>query len=584
MHKIQILILGVVSLVSLSAHADLNSVANNYSLSDPMNWEKVIGWSEYSQSLLFSKSQLANLEQVTETSANSALLNDLKKYYQSELGLDSQCQPFSWSAFPIMYVTQPLNVQTLDQYSDLNAFYVGYEETLKALGENLFSYYERLEAGLDNSLLPHGQIHELLTAPGAPLFGMESFIASLPSSTCSYCSSIDPKKLQSLYDLHVAPYEYAIAQLIQTFPKYDPGFISSPVSIRKQCYDFIVKHIYSDITPQMILRKGNIELHRSELQMLFTAQDLGYQLHPPESLAAFIKRVYDTMAAKPEYSLTGAQAHQDYFNALYKRAEYVLPLMTSKKMTLPLDYVVETLPGEAGAGTAWTAGYYLDETTLKGTFSLYLFGDKGMKTFEAASLFFHEGIPGHHLERENAFLVNQSLTKFEKENYYSPYTEGWGLYSEELALEFGLYTSKEEVFAFWDLQRLRALRLNVSYMYFYENWTQAEGEKFFEEHTFGDSFQAKINAERPRDWSGQGLGYMIGKTVILGLRDSYANDVGFCYSLPEFNDFILAQGGTYLDTLVRQYSLWIVNHKCALPNLDPKLIESQARARILKRF
>ena len=176
-------------------------------------------------------------------------------------------------------------------------------------------------------------------------------------------------------------------------------------------------------------------------------------------------------------------------------------------------------------------------------------------------------------------------TEFAKLAYFSPYVEGWGLYIEELMLDMGMYDTLEEQFAFYDALRLRSLRMINAYRYYFDGWSDAQVFGFTNEHLFGNSTNAQAAAQRPKLWNAQGVGYLVGKTVVQSMKQSALKILGSgCFTQAEYHDSFLFSGGLHLDTLVTQTSRWIKNNKCYRGDLTEQQIEQDLRKNILDSF
>jgi uncharacterized protein (DUF885 family) len=168
-----------------------------------------------------------------------------------------------------------------------------------------------------------------------------------------------------------------------------------------------------------------------------------------------------------------------------------------------------------------------------------------------AGVTYHEANPGHHFQvsLEQEFDERPALRRFGGILAGSAFAEGWGLYSERLADEMGLYRDDYERLGMLDAQAWRANRLIVDSGIHALGWTR---EQAIEQMTAGGSPRAvaEIEVDRYIAWPGQALAYKIGQIQIQTWRAEAAARPGF--SLPEFHDRLLALGSLPLGALRRE--------------------------------
>ncbi|HLX35507.1 MAG TPA: DUF885 domain-containing protein [Candidatus Limnocylindrales bacterium] len=185
--------------------------------------------------------------------------------------------------------------------------------------------------------------------------------------------------------------------------------------------------------------------------------------------------------------------------------------------------------------------------------------DLATRTFsKLASTTFHEAIPGHHfqiaLEGENTRL--NRFRRFGARIAGGAYVEGWGLYSERLADEMGLYQNDEERFAMLDAQAWRAARLVVDTGLHALRWTRQQSIDQLLDAGLTDT-DAVIETDRYIANPGQALAYKIGQREIERLRREIAARDGSAFDLREFHDQLLGHGSLPLATLARELPNWV---------------------------
>jgi uncharacterized protein (DUF885 family) len=171
------------------------------------------------------------------------------------------------------------------------------------------------------------------------------------------------------------------------------------------------------------------------------------------------------------------------------------------------------------------------------------------------SLFLHEAIPGHHyqisLQQEN-----EQLPKFARFLWYGAYGEGWALYCESMGKELGLYTDpKQRIGALGD-EMHRAIRLVVDVGMHWKGWTREQAIEFMMANEPISEDGAISEIERYMAYTAQALSYKIGQLKIRELRSRAEKRLEAKFSLPQFHDQVLRNGGMPLDILEKRIELW----------------------------
>jgi uncharacterized protein (DUF885 family) len=187
--------------------------------------------------------------------------------------------------------------------------------------------------------------------------------------------------------------------------------------------------------------------------------------------------------------------------------------------------------------------------------------DLPSRTFsKLAATTYHEAIPGHHLQI-SLEMEHPSLNVFRRLGARlvgSAYVEGWGLYSERLADELGLYRSQAERFGMLDAQAWRASRLIVDSGMHGLGWTRQQSIDWLLE-TGLSTTDAMIETDRYIGWPGQALSYMIGMREIRRLRRELEARDGDRFDLRSFHDELLGHGSLPLATLARELPRWVAS-------------------------
>ena len=181
------------------------------------------------------------------------------------------------------------------------------------------------------------------------------------------------------------------------------------------------------------------------------------------------------------------------------------------------------------------------------------------KYTKLASTTYHEAAPGHHfqitLEMENEHL--NTFRRLGSRMVGGAYVEGWGLYSERLADEMGLYRSEAERFGMLDGQAWRAARLVVDTGLHALRWERQRSIDFLRDDAGLSETDAVIETDRYICWPGQALTYKLGQRQIEALRREISARDGSRFDLREFHDQVLGHGSLPLATLARELPTWV---------------------------
>jgi uncharacterized protein (DUF885 family) len=183
-----------------------------------------------------------------------------------------------------------------------------------------------------------------------------------------------------------------------------------------------------------------------------------------------------------------------------------------------------------------------------------------MPTTEIEALIYHEGLPGHHLERANSTEL-KNVPAFRKFGGYAAYSEGWGLYSEKLAKEMGQYTDPYDDFGRLQLELHRAIRLVVDSGIHAKRWSREDAIKYTAENSAEPIGGIEKAIERYAVYPGQATAYMVGRLKISELRDRAQKALGDRFDIRDFHNVVLKTGAVPLDILEENVDAWIASMK-----------------------
>lgn len=184
-----------------------------------------------------------------------------------------------------------------------------------------------------------------------------------------------------------------------------------------------------------------------------------------------------------------------------------------------------------------------------GTFFVNVAEPESWGTFELESMAFHEGIPGHHLQLAIASELPDSIPDFRKHLHNAAYAEGWGLYTERLADEMGLYSSDLDRMGMLSADSMRACRLVVDTGLHSLGWSREQAVDYMVENS--PMARAAVQAEIDRYicLPGQATSYMIGRLEIQRMRAEAEARLGDAFDIKAFHSAVLDSGSLPLDVL-----------------------------------
>jgi uncharacterized protein (DUF885 family) len=304
------------------------------------------------------------------------------------------------------------------------------------------------------------------------------------------------------------------------------------------------------MTPDEIHRMGLDELAALHGRMDPILQKLGYT---KGSVGARMKALsYDPRYKFPDNDAGRAEIFAFIETWLDKiRAQLPRAFRTLAKG----EVEVKRLPPEEepGAAPAYGGAGAIDGST-PGRFWINLHTTELHSRYSLPDLTMHEAIPGHAWQGEFANkmpLVRAMLA-------FNAYSEGWGLYAEQLADELGLYDDYE-VGRLGYLQSLafRACRLVVDTGLHAKRWTRERGVRFFVEENGSNPLEVSSEVDRYCSWAGQACGYKVGHSEIVRQRGLAQAALGAKYDLRDFNEVVLKGGNVPLDVLAKNVAEYV---------------------------
>jgi uncharacterized protein (DUF885 family) len=309
-------------------------------------------------------------------------------------------------------------------------------------------------------------------------------------------------------------------------------------------------HTTTDLSAEQIHQIGLSEVARIRARMDTLAKDAGYP-----SREAFIAK----LRTDPQYYATTPEALMQVAARIAKNIDGKLPQYFGRLPRLP--YGLKEIPKEIAETT--TTAYYSPGSPESGIAGNYFVNTSKLNQrplWELPALTAHESVPGHH----NQIALQQELSLPEFRKYaagFTAFVEGWGLYSEYLGEEMGLYDTPEKMMGRLSYEMWRACRLVVDTGMHAKGWNKAQAIAFMKDNTALTDANIEAEVNRYISWPGQALGYKIGEIRLRELRGKAEKELGPKFDLRRFHDAVLGQGPVPLEVLGRQIDDWIAAEK-----------------------
>ena len=297
---------------------------------------------------------------------------------------------------------------------------------------------------------------------------------------------------------------------------------------------------------------GLKEVARIKEEMIKIIEDLNFK----GSFKEFFKflRTDDQFYAKTPRELLM------YARDISKRADEQLPRFFK---TLPRKpYGVAPVPD--AIAPKYTGGRYVGtskNSTDPGYYWVNTYDLKSRTLYTIPALTVHEAVPGHHLQSALNNELGDSIPQFRRNLYLSAYGEGWGLYSEFLADEMGIYTTPYEQFGKFTYEMWRACRLVIDTGIHAKGWSREEAVDYMSNNTALSLHEVNTEIDRYISWPGQALSYKIGELKIRELRNKAKLELKEKFDIREFHERILEYGTVTLSTLERRINNYIEETK-----------------------
>jgi uncharacterized protein (DUF885 family) len=301
-----------------------------------------------------------------------------------------------------------------------------------------------------------------------------------------------------------------------------------------------------DATPEQVHQPGLAEVARIRGEMEAIVREVGFKGSFAEFLT-FLRTDPQFYARTPEQLLREAawitKEIDGQMPAFFGRLPRTPFIRRSRCRTslAPIPTGGRYNPGAlGGAGEYWVNTYALDKRPL----------------YVLPSLTLHEAVPGHHLQGALAREL-ENVPTFRLNFYPHAFGEGWGLYSEKLGEEMGVYHTPYQRFGRLTYEMWRACRLVVDTGMHWKGWTRQRSLDYLAANTALSTHEIRTEVDRYIAWPGQALAYKIGELKIVELRRRAEKALGTRFDIRAFHDSVLENGGVTLPVLERRIDAFV---------------------------
>lgn len=311
------------------------------------------------------------------------------------------------------------------------------------------------------------------------------------------------------------------------------------------------KYTTTNLTPKQIHNIGQSEVARIRAEMEAVRNQVGFKGTFQEFLIH--------LRTDPKFSFSDPNDLLNAYRECCQRIDPELPKLFHRLPEIP--YEITPIPAQMAPDT--TTAYYQRPSadgSRPGRYFVNLYRPQDRPKYEIEALSLHEAVPGHHFQIALAIEL-KNVPEFRRFGGYTAFIEGWGLYSEKLGEELGLYKDPYSKFGQLTYEMWRAVRLVVDTGMHHLKWTRQDAIDFFARNTSKPMLDIENEVDRYIAWPGQALAYKMGELKIRELRAKSEETLKADFDVRDFHEVVLRNGAVPLDVLEEQVNAWLADRK-----------------------
>ncbi|WP_413663364.1 DUF885 domain-containing protein [Microbulbifer sp. CNSA002] len=377
------------------------------------------------------------------------------------------------------------------------------------------------------------------------------------------------QRAYAIYSKQLVPAWQGMAEFVER--KYipeaqvDTALTSRPDGLRWYAHK-VEENTTTDLSPEEIHRIGLAEVKRIRGEMDRVIQKTGFQ--------GDFKAFTEFLRTDPRFYHTSREGLLRDYRDIAKRIDAELPALFG---TLPrLPYGVKPIPSYSEQSQ--TTAYYLpgsNEAGRAGIFFANTYNLPSRPKWEMEALTVHEAMPGHHLQIALA-QEQTDIHPLRRMTFYTAFVEGWGLYSESLGYDLGLYKNPYSEFGALSYDMWRAVRLVVDTGMHQLGWSREEAIEYFMENSAKPLHDVTVEIDRYLIWPGQALAYKLGQLKIKELRKEAEETLDSNFDIRSFHDALLGSGALPLNILEERMDNWLESQASVSVHIDMQQAEQPA--------
>lgn len=506
----------------------------------------------YNSEADFSEDLLEELDDLeyAELSESQKISADLLKYR-----LKNTVKSYEFKAYlnPLLsdsgfHLSLNYQIRDLNNYAQVKA----YLNKLNAIPNYVDQHFELLREGLDQGITQPLVIFEgyentydsQIVDDYKESYFYQPF-ENLPTTLSEEQKDSVLTAAEKAITKNVIPEFNRIKEFFETeyFPRTRKSLGVSETPQGEEHYDYLLEYYTTlDLSADEVHNIGLSEVERINKEMRKVMVETDFEGTFSEFFE-FLRTDEQFYAKTPEELIMFARD-------ISKRIDAKLPAYFTKLPRKPYG-VAEVPPAIA---PKYTTGRYIgaSDETQPGYYWVNTYDLPSRPKYVLPSLTAHEAVPGHHLQISLNNELGEEIPEFRRNFYISAFGEGWGLYSEFLAEEMGIYRNPYEIFGKLTYEQWRACRLVVDTGIHAKGWTREEAVDFMKKNTALSIHEINTEVDRYISWPGQAVSYKIGELKIRELRKKAEEALGPDFDIRKFHEVILEEGVVTLPILEKR--------------------------------